>query len=132
MPSETGQGCSVCISWPSGRVSFQSYEGYLRQQIWLYGHRSSEQFQTAKYFLKSKGSTAVCYFTRQDILHTPVSTSLVKNICSSAKRYKKELRDKQVKLDSELNAVALSRRHMAFQTGAAAKRLREKAVKQSQ
>ncbi|GFO17954.1 reverse transcriptase [Plakobranchus ocellatus] len=83
-------------------------------------------FQTAKYFLKSKGSTAASYFTRPDILQTPVSPSLVKNICSSAKMYKNELRNKQMKLNAELSAVALSKRHMAFQTAAAATRLREK------
>ncbi|GFN88522.1 nose resistant to fluoxetine protein 6-like [Plakobranchus ocellatus] len=88
-------------------------------------------FRTAKYFLKSKGSTAASHFTRPNILHTLVSSFLVKNMCSSAKMYKNELRNKQMKLNAELSDVALSKRHRAFQTAAAAKRLREKAVKRS-
>ena len=85
-------------------------------------------YQTVKYFIKAKESSAVKLFPRTSILHTPVNPAIVKNIRTSAGSYKSELKQKRAQLSVEFCALSLSRSHASLQTAAAARREREKNV----
>ena len=85
-------------------------------------------YQTVKYFIKAKESSAVKLFPRTSILHTPVNPAIVKNIRTSAGSYKSELKQKRAQLSVEFCALSLSRSHASLQTAAAARRVREKNV----
>merc|ERR1711941_29421 len=70
-------------SLPQIESSFSSMKDILDMNTASMAIETYSAYQTVKYFLNSKGSTAVKHFRRPDVKHTPVSSSLVKNLQAS-------------------------------------------------
>ena len=71
------------------------------------------KYQTVKYFLKARNTTAVEMFKRKDILHEAVDRKLCINMKKSASEYKRVLEEKKAEKEKRIKMMNLKRNLMS-------------------
>ena len=66
--------------------------------------------QTVKYALKARGTTALEYFKRNDILHDPVNPELCRYMSTASRRYREELDVINKEKESKRQKLAVKKR----------------------
>ena len=64
-----------------------------------------ESYQMVKYHLKTVGKSAIEYFAREDVKHSPVDDQLCRNLRLSSSSYRKELKLKSVQQAQMRNKI---------------------------
>ena len=114
---------------PQVESSFSLMKGIMKKNSGRMSVNTFDSVQTVKYYLMSKNTSAVKFFHRPSINHSPVDKNLIRNMQSATKTYTAQLEMNRSSLDEEMGALKMKR--VKIQTAALARRIKEKALSRS-